>query len=119
MPSNSVEFEVLTTKPTWSQVNGNWELFTQDMRLSNISPKLFDIHYIWDRFELSDQIMNLRNGRFNDAAKAIAVVGVSMLEVSQGINGFVRKNARSVHSESSSVFREDKKGGFNPFSMRS
>lgn len=115
MPSNSTEFEVLTTRPVWSDVLARWNIFNQDVRLGNISPRVHDIHYIWDRFELADHICSLRDGMFSDASKSVLVVAIAQLETSQSILGFLRKNARSVHQESNTHFSEGGKRGFNPF----
>lgn len=140
IPTTSVEFETLTTEPSWGDANevdldikgektkqglfvkydelNYWKLlgiFTRDFRLGNISHRVDDIEYLEDMTGLAHTLLNLRGGFFTQQAWIALQRTTSTLEISQSRSGFMRKNARSVHQTGESITEERKKSGFNPF----
>ena len=129
IPSNSVEFETLTTLPEWGKNNSNPDMFikdkngkvigfdpyrallyfTQDERLANINPKLHDLNFIWSYLATAGQILLLRKGKFKEVFVSVLLPVVSTLETSQSIGMAFRRNARTVHHEQR--FEEKNQGG--------
>lgn len=118
IPTNSVEFETLTTEPEWGnpkafQTNAYFDddnnvrkipeywrilgFINRDIRLGNISNLYDDFEWLEDRTVLTAVIQHLRNGVFSDLAPLALAPVASTLEVSQSRNGFFRKNAKTAH----------------------
>jgi len=125
IPSTSVEFQTLTTQSAWGDDDvkpnpkvyddkGNltikyWkilELFTRDVRLGNIKIKTHDINFIWNMFQSAGQILILRDGEFEDLFVSMMLTPVSMLETSQSIDGFFRRNFQTIAQEQK--YKEEK-----------
>jgi len=119
IPTNSVEFETLTTEPAYGDVkefdtNPNidqdgkeratsevWRILgflTRDMRLGNIKHSIDDIEYLDDRATLTAALIYFRGGIFEDLAPLALAPVSTTLELSQSRGGFFRKNSRSFRS---------------------
>jgi hypothetical protein len=138
LPGNSVEFETLTTEPDWGKSEVAFDLlvrnkegqiqrtaegapildywktlsyFTRDLRLGNIVKSVHDPQFVWSYAELPAQIMLLRGGRLKPWALSTLATTVAMMETSQSLNGFFRKNARTFISDATSSHTENAGGG--------
>lgn len=143
VPATSVEFQTLTTEPAYGDtdevdmdVNNNkdknggkielpepdyWKLmsfYTRDLRLGNISHKVYDVEYLEDMLGLTQSLLNVRGGRFKQLSFLALNRVASALEISHNVGGFFRKNAQSIHQTGDTTLRETKQGGFNPLKRR-
>lgn len=118
IPTNSVEFETLTTEPTWGDEKDfdthplitkddnlrkfpeYWRIlgfFKRDLRLGNLSNMFDDFEWLEDRTTLTSNILSWRDGEFSNLAPVALSSVVSTTELSQSRNGFFRKNAKTAH----------------------
>lgn len=135
IPTNSVEFETLTTEPTWGdsdafdtnpfsdydkeskkeikrEIPSHWKLlsfFNRDLRLGNLSIMYDDLEYLEDRASFVTMLLSWRNGVFSELAPLALSPVVASVELSQSRSGFFRKNART----SSIVSEHSEKGSQN------
>lgn len=121
IPTNSVEFETLTTEPTYGDpeefrtdayrdehnalrvVPEHWRILgflKRDIRLGSISNKYDDFEYLEDRAALTAHLQHWRKGVFGDLAPLALSNVASTVELSQSRNGFFRKNAKTAHISS-------------------
>ena len=118
VPTNSVEFETLTTEPAWGDpkefdtnafvgydgvnrvVPEHWRVLgflNRDARLGNISNMYDDFEWLEDRIGLTAAVHHLREGAFGDLSPIALVPVAATIELSQSRNGFFRKNAKTAH----------------------
>lgn len=133
MPTNSIEFETLTTEPTWGDVEqfettpkvndkGDikskdefWRVLgfmNRDLRLGNFNNMFDDFEWLEDRTSLTANILHLREGSFSELAPLCFSPVASSVELSQSRNGFFRKNSRTAHLFSEQTEKAESKGGF-------
>ena len=133
VPTNSVEFETLTTEPTWGDpdefktdaytdddnkarvVPQHWRILgflKRDLRLGNLKNSYDDFEYLADSAPLTAAIQHLRNGAFGDLAPLALAPVAATLELSQSRNGFFRKNAKTAHLTNEETANLNDGGGF-------
>jgi len=125
-PSNSVEFETLTTQPSYPDVDGvefdskNRVLShnVRDIRFGNLNRFTTDIPYLENRNDLVSAFMVFRDGLFNDSiAPFVKSQVVSVVELSQSSGGFFRKNHQTINQAIEQTDKSEKKG-FKLFGKR-
>lgn len=133
VPTNSVEFETLTTEPAWGDpkefqtdaffdednkprvVPQYWRILgflNRDNRLGNLSNMFDDFEWLEDRASLAAAIQHLRNGAFGDLAPLALAPVATTVELSQSRNGFFRKNAKTAHLNSEQTENVKSSGGW-------
>lgn len=133
IPTNSVEFETLTTEPTYGDpdefktdaykdddnklrpIPQHWRILAflkRDLRLGNISNKYDDFEYLEDRAALTAHLQHWRKGSFGDLAPVALSTVASTMELSQSRGGFFRKNAKTAHLTSEQTENVNSGGGF-------
>jgi len=136
IPTNSVEFETLTTIPEWGNTKDNdpsdyvsvdekgslkkeyykiLGYFTQDERLGNLLPRYHDHNFIWSYLASAGQILLLRDGAFKDVFVSFLLPSVSILETSQSMNMAFRRNSRTMHQQQT---YEEKSSGSGVFGKK-
>ena len=131
LPSNSIEFEMLTAEPAWgepSEFDTNplidkegaerktrefWRLLgflNRDTRLGNLSNMFDDFVYLEDRAGLTTVMLHMRDGAFADLAPLAINPVACTVELSQSRGGFFRKNAKTAHIMSENTEKKEEKG---------
>jgi len=125
-PSNSVEFETLTTQPSYPDVDKNeFDSFmrllshnVRDIRFGNLNRYTTDLIYLENRNDLVTAFSYFRGGKFrNSLAPLIKSQVVSTIEISQSVNGFFRKNHQTINQNIEQNENTQKKG-FKLFGKR-
>ena len=124
-PSNSVEFETLTTQPSYPDVsedefdvkNKILSHNVRDVRFGNLNRFTTDIPYLENRNDLVSAFMSFRGGMFRDTlAPFVKSQVVSVVELSQSSGGFFRKNHQTINQ---AIEQTDKsEGGFKLFGKK-
>jgi len=134
VPTTGVEFQTLTTQPAWGDEDvevtpkhetktGETEIlywkvlsmFTRDWRLGNIKLKTHDLNWIWHQIQAAGQVRLLRNGKFEREFVSMLLPVISMMETSQSIDGFFRKNFQTVKQEQKYSEEQKRRGLFGAF----
>lgn len=121
IPTNSVEFETLTTEPGYGDpkefdtdpfrdLNGVLRPteehvrilghLNRDFRLGNLDPNLHDVEWVEDMIGLGTALHSFRNGSLSPLAPLAFGRAAETIEVSQSVRGFFRRNSRTFHSVS-------------------
>jgi len=125
-PSNSVEFETLTTQPSYPDVekdefdskNKILSHNVRDIRFGNLNRFTTDIPYLENRNDLVSALMMFRGGIFrNNLAPFTKSQVVSVVELSQSSGGFFRKNHQTINQNVEQTDKSEKKG-FKLFGKR-
>lgn len=119
IPTNSVEFETLTTEPAYGdpkefdtnptkdeagterKLAQHWRILSylvRDLRLGNIKHQIDDIEYLDDRTTLTASMLVFRGGSFDDLAPLVIAPVAATVELSQSRGGFFRKNSRTFRN---------------------
>ena len=133
VPGNSVEFETLTTEPSYGDlkefdrnpyiddqgkeraVPEHWRtlgVFRRDLRFGNIKHRHDDVEWLEDRAGLSVAMINFRGATFDDLAPLALAPVAATIELSQSREGFFRKNSRTFHNTSEN-YDETSAGGLS------
>jgi len=125
-PSNSVEFETLTTQPSYPDVekeefDASMKLLAhnvRDLRFGNLNRFTTDIIYLENRNDLVTALSYFRGGMFRESfAPLVKSQVVSTIELSQSVNGFFRKNHQTINQNIEQNENTQKKG-FKLFGKR-
>jgi len=126
VPTNSVEFETLTTEPAYGDVkefdtdvkspDDAWKalgFLTRDLRMGNITHRHDDVEWLDDRASLVAAILTQRGGAFKDCAVLAHAPVAATIELSQSREGFFRKNARTFRTVGEHTDKSGKAGLFD------
>jgi len=127
-PSNSVEFETLTTQPSYPDVaepefDSKLKILShnvRDIRFGNLSKFSVDIPYLESRNDLVSAFCSFRDGLFRDSLSPfVKSQVVSVIEISQSNNGFFRKNHQTINQNLEQTDKSEKGGLFGMFKKKS
>lgn len=123
-PSSSIEASWLTVQPGYDDIQipsdgfddpgAVLNLLSRDFRLGRLVKKHHDIAWTADRLDVAMGLLLLRGGRFRVQAVAVLATAAAITETGLAVDGFLRRNQRSVHKSEESTF-EDKgsRGGLS------
>jgi len=116
-PSSSIEASWLTIQPGYDDIKIPLEttetparvlsLLSRDFRLGRLVKKHHDIQWTADRLDVAMGLLLVRGGVFKREAVAISSTVAAITETGLAVDGFLRRNQRTLHKSEESTF-EDK-----------